>query len=81
MAPQFDHGFWSTNIDVPSWLAYRVFPDPTPIYEFHRRFVQVLQAGRPPTWLFKSPMHLSRLGPRCSPSTPTPGSSAPTATP
>ena len=62
MAPQFDIGFWSTNVDVPSWLAYRVFLDPTPIYAFHRRFVQLLQGGRPTTWLFKSPVHLSRLG-------------------
>jgi len=62
MAPEFDIGFWSTNVDVPSWLAYRVFLDPTPIYAFHRRFVQLLQGGRPTTWLFKSPVHLSRLG-------------------
>ncbi len=60
-APQFDLGFWSTNVDVPSWLAYRAFTDPMPAYVFHRRFVQVLQAGEPTTWLFKSPVHLSRL--------------------
>jgi hypothetical protein len=27
----------------------------------HRRFVQVLQAGRPTAWIFKSPIHMSRL--------------------
>jgi hypothetical protein len=62
MAPAFDLGFWSTNVEVPSWLAYRAFTDPVPTYAFHRRFVQVLQGGTPTTWLFKSPVHLSRLG-------------------
>ncbi len=61
MAPQFDLGFWSTNVDIPQWMAYRAFTDPGPAYAFHRRFVQVLQGGRPTTWLFKSPIHLSRL--------------------
>ena len=35
--------------------------DSVPVYECHRRFVQVLQAGQPATWVFKSPMHLARL--------------------
>ena len=60
-APEFDHGFWSTNVNVPSFLAYRAFTDAVPTYEFHKRFVQVLQAGQPTQWIFKSPMHLSRL--------------------
>ena len=62
MAPQFDIGFWSTNVDVPEWMMYRAVMDPTPVYDFHKRFVQVLQGGAPTTWLFKSPVHLSRLG-------------------
>jgi hypothetical protein len=61
MAPQFDLGFWSTNVDIPEWMAYRAFTDPVPVYAFHKRFVQVLQDGTPTTWLFKSPVHLSRL--------------------
>ena len=61
MAPEFDTGFWATNVDVPSWMAYRAFTDPTPTYAFHRRFVQVLQADDERTWVFKSPMHVSRL--------------------
>ena len=62
MAPQFDIGFWSTNVDMPEWMMYRAVMDPTPVYDFHKRFVQVLQGGTPTTWLFKSPVHLSRLG-------------------
>jgi hypothetical protein len=61
MAPEFDLGFWATNVEVPGWMAYRAFTDPTPVYEFHRRFVQVLQGPDPTTWLFKSPVHLGRL--------------------
>ena len=61
MAPQFDLGFWATNVDVPSWMAYRAFTDPAPTYAMHRAFVQVLQGGAPTSWLFKSPVHLGRL--------------------
>ncbi|MFA5885836.1 MAG: sulfotransferase [Acidimicrobiia bacterium] len=61
VAPEFDHGFWSTNANVMSFIAYRAMSDPAPVYAFHRRFVQVLQGGRPQAWVFKSPMHLGRL--------------------
>jgi hypothetical protein len=62
VAPEFDTGFWATNVDVPSWLGYRAFTDPGPVYEFHKRFVQVLQGDDPDTtWVFKSPMHVNRL--------------------
>lgn len=61
MAPEFDLGFWTTNVNVPGFVAWRAFTDPAPIYAFHRRFVQVLQAGRPTSWIFKSPIHMSRL--------------------
>jgi hypothetical protein len=61
VAPQFDHGFWATNTNVPSFMAYRALSDALPVYACHRRFVQLLQGGRPATWVFKSPMHLSRL--------------------
>ncbi len=61
MAPEFDLGFWSTNTEVPGWMAYRAFTDTAPIYAMHKAFVQVLQGGTPATWLFKSPVHLSRL--------------------
>lgn len=61
MAPEFDLGFWTTNVDVPSFVAYRAFTDPAPIYAMHRRFVQVLQGGTPTAWVFKSPIHLGRL--------------------
>jgi hypothetical protein len=62
LAPEFDLAYWATNSDVSSWLAYRAFTDPAPAYRMHKRFVQVLQAGTPSTWLFKSPVHLARLG-------------------
>jgi hypothetical protein len=61
VAPQFDHGFWTTNTNTPSFTAFRAMTDPLPVYECHRRFVQVLQGGQPATWVFKSPMHLGRL--------------------
>jgi hypothetical protein len=61
VAPQFDHGFWTTNTNTPSFTAFRAMTDPLPVYECHRRFVQVLQGGQPTTWVFKSPMHLGRL--------------------
>jgi hypothetical protein len=61
VAPQFDHGFWTTNTNTPSFTAYRAMTDPAPVYDCHRRFVQVLQGGQPTTWVFKSPMHLGRL--------------------
>jgi hypothetical protein len=61
MAPEFDMGFWSTNVHVPGFVAWRAFTDPLPVYEMHRRFVQVLQGGMPTAWIFKSPIHMSRL--------------------
>ncbi len=61
VAPQFDHGFWTTNTNTPSFTAFRAMRDPLPVYECHRRFVQVLQGGEPATWVFKSPMHVARL--------------------
>jgi Sulfotransferase family len=61
VAPQFDHGFWTTNTNTPSFTAFRAMTDPAPVYECHRRFVQVLQGGQPASWVFKSPMHLGRL--------------------
>jgi hypothetical protein len=61
VAPQIDHGFWTTNTNTPSFTAFRAMRDPVPVYECHRRFVQVLQGGQPATWVFKSPMHLARL--------------------
>ena len=61
VAPQFDHGFWTTNTNTPSFTAFRAMRDSIPVYECHRRFVQVLQRGQPSTWVFKSPMHLARL--------------------
>lgn len=61
MAPEFDMGFWTTNVNVPGFVAWRAFTDPAPVYAMHRQFVQVLQAGRPTAWIFKSPIHMSRL--------------------
>lgn len=61
MAPEFDLGFWTTNVNVPGFVAWRAFTDPLPVYRMHRRFVQVLQAGQPTAWIFKSPIHMSRL--------------------
>src|SRR6478672_7971935 len=61
VAPQFDHLFWTTNTNTPFFTAFRATTDPIAVYECHRRFVQVLQGGRPTTWVFKSPMHLGRL--------------------
>ena len=43
-----------------SWPG-AAFTDPGPVYAMHRQFVQVLQAGRPTAWIFKSPIHMSRL--------------------
>src|SRR3954468_5011174 len=60
-APQIDHGFWTTNTNTPSFSAFRAARDAIPVYECHRRFVQVLQGKQPATWGFKSPMHLARL--------------------
>ena len=61
MAPEFDLGFWTTNVNVPGFVAWRAASDPLPAYTMHRQFVQVLQAGQPTAWIFKSPIHMSRL--------------------
>jgi hypothetical protein len=62
MAPEFDLGFWSTCVDIPSFSSWRAFTDPVPTYRYHRSFLQVLQHGREPRpWVLKSPLHLSRL--------------------
>jgi hypothetical protein len=61
-APEFDHSFWSTCTDVPSFAAWRSQSDPVDMYRAHRSFLQCLQHGAPPrTWALKSPMHLGRL--------------------
>ena len=60
-APALDHGFWSTCTDVPTFMAHRALTDQVPTYEFHRQFVQVLQGDESPTWVFKSPVHATRL--------------------
>lgn len=61
LAPEFDSGYWSTCVAVPSFSAWSVARDHTIAYRFHRRFLQVLQAGEPTRWVLKSPVHLSRL--------------------
>ena len=61
LAPEFDMGFWTTIVNAPGFVAWRAFTDPLPAYTMHRQFVQVLQAGRPTAWIFKSPIHMSRL--------------------
>jgi hypothetical protein len=62
MAPEFDIGFWSTCVDIPSFMAWRAFTDPVPVYAYHRSFLQQLQRDRPSrTWVLKSPVHLGRL--------------------
>jgi hypothetical protein len=62
MAPEFDLGFWSTCVDIPSFSGWRAFTDPIPSYRYHRSFLQVLQHDQPRrTWVLKSPLHLSRL--------------------
>lgn len=61
-APDFDIGFWTTCVEIPSFIAWRAVMDPIPLYEGHRRFLQTLQRGdeaRP--WALKSPLHLGRL--------------------
>ena len=61
-APDFDIGFWSTCVDIPSFMEWRAFTDPVPVYEYHRSFLQRLQRHGPPrTWVLKSPVHLGRL--------------------
>jgi hypothetical protein len=64
LAPEFDSGFWATNSDIPSFLAWRAASDPLPAYRMHRLMLQVLQhqASEPARpWVLKSPMHLMRL--------------------
>jgi hypothetical protein len=63
MAPDFDIGFWATCVDIPSFMGWRAFTDPVPVYEYHRSFLQRLQRGdgAARTWVLKSPVHLGRL--------------------
>ena len=62
MAPAFDHGFWATCTNTPSFAAWRGSADPTPVYRFHRSMLQLLQRdGDRRTWVLKSPVHLTRL--------------------
>ncbi len=60
------------------WLTHDA--DLAPAYRWHRRFLQLLQWHHPgDRWILKSGAHLWSCPPS-SPSTPTPGSSRPTAT-
>src|SRR4029078_8938842 len=43
VAPQFDHGFWTTNTNTPSFTAFRAMRDSRPAHECRRRFVPVVQ--------------------------------------
>lgn len=64
LAPEFDSGFWATNSNIPSFLAWRAGTDPLPAYRMHKLMLQVLQqqADQPARpWVLKSPMHLMRL--------------------
>jgi hypothetical protein len=64
LAPEFDSGFWATNADIPSFLAWRAGTDPLPAYRMHKLMLQVLQSQAPQParpWALKSPMHLMRL--------------------
>ncbi len=64
LAPEFDSGFWATNSDIPSFLAWRAGTDPLPAYRMHKLMLQVLQCQAPKParpWVLKSPMHLMRL--------------------
>jgi hypothetical protein len=54
--------FWG-GYRVPSFIRFLLGADLRPSYEFHRRFLQHLQARRPRRrWVLKSPPHLSALG-------------------
>ena len=46
-APEFDSGFWATNTDIPSFLAWRAGTDPLPAYRMHKLMLQVLQHQSP----------------------------------
>ena len=64
MAPEFDGGFWSTNSDIPTFLAWRAGTDQVPTYRFHKLMLQTLQLQSPSParpWALKSPIHLMRL--------------------
>ena len=62
MAPEFTVGHWGTVLEVPDFMAWRGATDQRSGYEFHRYFVQALQAEQQAQrWVFKSPVHLGNF--------------------
>ncbi|MFP6640667.1 MAG: sulfotransferase, partial [Myxococcota bacterium] len=61
-AHQFATDMWVGTYPVPSYTTWLSSADIQPIYDYHRRFLQLLQSRhRGERWVLKAPSHLSSL--------------------
>ena len=61
-AHQFATDMWVGTYPVPSYTAWLSSSDIQPAYDYHRRFLQLLQSShRRERWVLKAPSHLSSL--------------------
>jgi len=67
LAMDFSTMFFETQALMPSWRDHYMAEDQTPVYEYLRTVLQVLQWLRGGTrWVLKSPQHLEQFGPLVS---------------
>jgi len=61
MNHSFRFGYFAAAYHIPSYARWLAHADPTPAYEYHRRFLQVLQRNNPgKRWVLKCPGYITR---------------------
>jgi hypothetical protein len=60
-AHQFASDMFVGEFNVPSYAVWTGTTDLTPAYQYHRRFLQLLQWRHPGRWVLKAPSHLGHL--------------------
>jgi hypothetical protein len=57
MAPSLCAQLFDSQLHIPSFHRWFMNTSYRPAFEFHKRLMQVLQAGTPGRWTFKNPWH------------------------
>jgi hypothetical protein len=57
MAHDFKTLMWESRGRLPNYRDWLLHTDMTSAYQYHKRFLQLLQAGAPGTWNLKMPSH------------------------
>ena len=56
-AQEFKSTYWESHVSMPNYSRFMLECDMTSAYEYHKRFLQVLQNGEAASWNLKMPSH------------------------